>query len=102
MVTLQDIARIEGTRIVSVATLAAKYAALGYTLDRSMDARSMARYVTGPHAGLSYPCVTTGLRESDTGRSAWHVDARRDDNFKAMQRLRGEVVAISRGALLEV
>ncbi len=64
----------------------------------------MATWMTGPRAGISYPSVTTGIREADTGMSAFHVDARRDANFAKLQQMRlsGEYFAVSRGAILEL
>lgn len=91
-----------GCEVVSVAEMARRFEALGYRLDRSMDCRSAARYMTGPRAGQSYPACSTGVVEADTGLRAWNVDARRDDRYRAMQQLRQDVCAISRGALLEV
>jgi len=45
-------------------------------LDRTMDCRSNSRWVAGPRAGHSYPCVTTGIRERDTKLSFANVEAR--------------------------
>lgn len=87
-----------GCRIVSVAEMEREFNALGYTLDRSMDCRSNARYV---NSGRTYPACSTGLKEIDTGQSAFHYQSRRDENFRAMQTLRMEISAVSRGALLE-
>lgn len=89
-----------GYEHLTVAQFAARFAALGYTLDRSMDCRAPARYL---ESGRSYPCCTTSVKETDTGISAWHYqDARRDDKFRAMQALRSQIFAVSRGAILEV
>lgn len=92
--------KAHGYAELSVKQFAARFAELGYTLDRSMDCRASARYL---ESGRSYPCCSTGIKETDTGISAWHYqDARRDDNFKAMQALRSKIFAVSRGAVLEV
>lgn len=91
-----------GCEMLSVAALGARFKALGYTLDRTMDARAPARYLTGERAGRTYPACTTGLKETDTGLSAFHYQARRDGKFEAMQRMRDDVFAVSRGAILEV
>jgi hypothetical protein len=89
-----------GCQQLSVKQFAAQFAKLGYTLDRSMDCRALARHLDN---GRQYPCCTTGLSETDTGISAWHFkDARRDANFTAMQALRGKIFAVSRNAILEV
>ena len=59
--------------------------------------------MTGPRAGRSYPCVTTGLRETDTGLSAFNAGARRDADFSRLQAMRagGDYFAVSNGALPE-
>lgn len=101
ILTAEAAAEANQMQILSVAAFAARFQALGYKLDRTLDCRSVARFMTGEHAGKSYLCVTTGVSEADTGLSAFHFAARRDSKFKQMQKLRQEVCAISRGALLE-
>lgn len=91
-----------GQERLTVSEFTARFAALGYRLDRSMDCRSMARYMDGERAGASYPACDTGLKESDSGLSAWNCQARRDARFQAMQELRGQVFAVTRGAILEI
>jgi hypothetical protein len=89
-----------GYEHLSVAQFTERFAELGYMLDRSLDCRSNARYLK---SGRVYPCCTTGLKETDTGISAWHCqDARRDDKFRSMMKLRGTIFAVSRNAILEV
>lgn len=96
------VARVaQGDERLTVEALGARYAALGYELDRSMDCRAPSRYLTGPRAGFSYPACTTGIRERDTGLSAFNVDARRDDKFLAMMELRRTAFAVTSGAVLE-
>lgn len=91
-----------GQMPIPVKELEARYNALGYRLDRSMDCRALARYMTGERAGVAYPSCSTGVNESDTGLRAWNRDARRDANFQAMQALRGSgIFAVSRGFILE-
>jgi hypothetical protein len=87
-----------GCRLVSVREMERQFRALGYTLDRSLDCRSIARYLD---SGRCYPACTTGVSEIDTGKSAFHVEARRDSNFRAMQQLRLDIFAVSRGHILE-
>ncbi len=87
-----------GATLLSVAAMAARFKELGYTLDRTLDCRSTARYLTD---NRTYPSCTMGVKESDTGRSAFHYEARRDANFRRMQTLREEIFAVSRGAILE-
>ena len=87
-----------GCEMISVPQFVSRFAALGYRVNRSMDCRSTARYLDN---GRTYPACSTGMDEADTGRSAYHFESRRDSKFEAMQALRGQVFAISRGAILE-
>lgn len=91
----------EGSERLTVAAMGARFLALGYRLDRSLDCACVSRIMTGPNAGETYPTVTTGVKEADTGRSAFNRDARRDARFNAMQALRGTVYAVTRGRILE-
>jgi len=77
---------------------------LGYALVRSLDCRSTAQIMTGPRAGKTYPTLSTSIKEADTGRSAFHVEARRDARFRAMQNLRFEVglYAVLGGAIMDL
>lgn len=89
-------------RQLSVAQLDAELARLGYRRDRSTRCACIARWMSGPRAGKSWPCVTFGVVEADTGLSAFNVNARRDDQFKALQQLRQYAYSVSRGAIIEV
>lgn len=94
--------RIEhGAELVTVAEMERRFRAIGYRLDRPMDCRSMARIMTGPRAGQSYPCCTTSAVELSTGAGFANTRADRK-NLPALQKLRHEIFAISRGAILEV
>lgn len=77
---------------------------IGYRLDRTLDCRSTAQILTGPRAGKTYPSLTTGIDEADTGRSAFHFEARRDANFRTLQNLRFEVglYVVLNGAILDL
>jgi hypothetical protein len=92
-----------GEHPLSVREITKALLAIGYKLDRSLDCRSMARWMSGDRAGKSYPCITTGIREADTGLSAFHFAARRDRNFAKLQKMRasGNFFAISKAAILE-
>ncbi len=87
-----------GAELLSVEAFAARFAALGYRLDRSLDCRSTAQWL---ESGRTYPACSVYLVEADTGMSAFHYQARRDSRFDAMQALRDQVFAVSRGAILE-
>jgi len=77
---------------------------IGYQLDRLKDCQSIARWLTGERAGKSYPCITTGIKEIDTGKSAFHYQARRDKNFEKLQKFRiiGAYVVIKGKYILEI
>jgi hypothetical protein len=102
MLTVEQAAKINGQKILTVREFGQQFKSLGYKLDRTMDCQGLSRYMTGEHAGESYPVITTSVKEIDTGMSAFHYQARRDDNFRAMQKLRGEICAITKNCLLEV
>jgi hypothetical protein len=91
-----------GQKRVTIREFEARLNALGYTLDRDKDCRCNSRYMTGERAGASYPCITTSARERDSGKGYAHFDARRDANFRALQKLRGEIFAVTRGAIFEL
>ena len=99
-----DRRKARGDAPVTLAQMKRALAAIGYRLDRSLDCASMNRYLTGDCAGQSYPAINTGVKEADTGLSAFNVNARRDENFKALQRMRfnEELFAVVRGRILEI
>jgi hypothetical protein len=80
---------------------------LGYRLDRSEDCKGISRvYPFNPdEEEYSYLCCTTGIKEIDSGMSAFHYQAKRDANFKQLQamRLSGEYFAVLKnGYILEI
>lgn len=77
---------------------------LGYELDRSRDCPGLTRHMTGPNAGESYLALTTGVREIDTKLSFAHSEARRDDNFRALQLIRynQSLFSVVRGRILDI
>ena len=89
----------DGARQVSITEFERQLNAIGYSLDRSRDCRCVARYL---ESGRTYPCITTGAKESDTGRNYANIKARRDDNFRALQSLRSQIFAVTRGAIFEL
>ncbi|WP_339348611.1 hypothetical protein [uncultured Sphingomonas sp.] len=94
----------EGWHPVTLGNIERRLRDLGYALDRSLDCRGMALIMTGPRAGRSYPCLSTGIREADTGRSAFHGEARRDARFRRLQELRFDIglYAVVGGAIMEL
>jgi hypothetical protein len=91
-----------GQKRVTIREFEARLNALGYTLDRDKDCRCNSRYMTGERAGASYPCITTSARERDSGKGYANYQARRDANYRALQKLRGEIFAVTRGAIFEL
>lgn len=91
-----------GGKQVTLETLAEELKAIGYRLDRSMDCKHVARYMTGDRAGKTYPAC--GLRpvQIDDGIAWCHVDARRDANFNALKAIRDTLFAVSGGCLMEI
>lgn len=92
-----------GHRLLTVKQFAAEFAALGYRLNRKMDCRGIARYISGDRKDTSYPVCTPGLTELATGLSAFHFQGGRGKNFQRMQKLRNEIFAVTaKGDILEV
>lgn len=94
----------EGKYPVTLGEIQRQLRDLGYVLDRRFDCRYTAKIMTGPRAGRTCPSISTGIKEADTGRSAFHFEARRDANFRALQKLRSELAlfAVLKGAILDL
>lgn len=94
----------DGHKPITVKELDSTLRSLGYRLDRDRDCRCNSQWMTGPRAGQTYPCITTGVRELDTGLSAHHVDARRDEKYATLQqmRLNQSHFAVVKGSILEI
>lgn len=74
-------------------------AALGYRID---DALSF-NYVNNLNPGPSYPARSCYIVESDTGIGFAHYkDARRDENFRALQDFRFQPNPVIRGRVYEI
>lgn len=96
-----DPAAVSGMTFRTPVQMRADFAALGYTIGRH-HCDCTARIVIGVHAGLRYPIRTLSVHETDTGRHAFNVAARRDERFTAMQRLRGEVYSLAGSRIVVV
>jgi len=90
---------VAGMRQVTMAQLDAELQALGYS---RMPNSRCACIATNGRTANTYPCVTYGLRENGTGLSAFHVDARRDARFRALQQLRFVTFAVVRGSYISI
>ena len=93
-----------GQTPVTLATIEAALMELGYQLDRMLDCRSLARWMSGPRAGKSYPALTTGITEVSTGLSFANITAGRGEDFQRLQALRfsGEIFAVLRSCIMEI
>lgn len=85
---------LEGLRQVTLAQMNQDLADMGYKLDRNGDCSGTATYVSGVRQGQSYRNLSLSVREIDSGKRAFHYQARRDANFKRMQAYRDEAFAI--------
>lgn len=88
-----------GMRQVSMPALDAELQALGYKRTPGSQCACVARNMT---TGNTYPCVTWGVQEIDTGMSACHYMARRDANFERLQELRFSTFAVARGQYVSI
>jgi hypothetical protein len=88
-----------GYKQLTVKEFTARFAALGVRLDRTLDTRCVAQYLDD---GRTYPCISTYPRSIETGLSMWHVDTPHTPEYADFQRLRGEIFAVTRNAILEV
>lgn len=93
-----------GYHPVTIKAMNAALKEIGYTLGRTRDCSGTARYMTGDNAGESYPCITTGVKEIDTGMAYCHFQARRDENFDKLQAIRRneELFAVVKGRIFEI
>ncbi len=91
----------EGRQHVTLAVAATLLATMGYRIDRDRDAKCVARLMNGEREGQTFPCLTTGINEADTGRSFAHIDSRRDDNFRALQQFRSDFFSSNRTHIIE-
>ncbi len=85
-----------GMRYLRMDELEAQLRSLGYRLDDSSRAYCRARWMTGAMAGRTYACCTIGVVQLDNGIGFANVAARRDDNHRALQALRGRVFSLAR------
>lgn len=95
----------EGSKQITLAELRGMLGRLGYRLGQLDGETYRAKWMTGPRAGESYPAVCEPMiTEADSGLSAFHHAARRDDRFQQLQRLRfeGGFFVINRGRILQI
>lgn len=102
-----EIARreLEGARRITFHELKRRVDALGYRLRPGSGCSCIARTLTGPGAGETFPCRTYAVYEADTGVSAFHyLLARRDGNFARLQvlRLEADWYCVSGGRLVSI
>ena len=86
-----------GEEHVTLAQMAQRIRPLGYRFERSSDCRCNAQYMTGEHAGRTYPHLSLDVVESDTGHSWANIAARRDSNWESLKAMRDTMFAVVRG-----
>ena len=104
--TQNEIERLEkrGAKRLTLSGIDQLLEPLGFRIDRRTLHTSRARWMTGENAGKSYLCTTCGIIDTETGKSAFHQNGRRDKRFEELQRLRfsGEIFAVYRNSVFEI
>lgn len=83
-----------GEEHVTLAQMAERIRPLGYRFERRSDCRCNSQYMTGEHAGRSYPHLSLHVVEADTGHSWGNIAARRDSNWESLKALRDTMFAV--------
>ena len=96
-----DARLMSGQIRITLGQYESKLRSIGYRLDRSMDCKAVAQYMTGERAGETYPACSMYPVQIDDGKSWAHVDARRDNNFDHLKKIRDTYFAVSRGYIHE-
>lgn len=91
----------QGLYPVPVREFEERLQAIGYRRDRSKECRSMARYVSGPRDGASYPSCDTTPVEIESGLRFCNVDADRGARYQALKDLRDMFAVTRDGFILE-
>lgn len=98
--TAEEIERVKacGMREIPRAAFLAELDRLGYSLIESdcFNYRNTCNEIPYDARSVSY------YREKDTGKRAFHVDARRDDKFRELQKIRRECFVVSRGRIWDL
>ena len=93
--TLREVERMlnSGMEQVSRAEYIHRLDQLGYKI----ASNAMSFRYTNLSNDIHYKCYSIYIQEKDTGMSAFHYQARRDDKFKALQAFKMDVFAFSLG-----
>lgn len=75
--------------------------AIGYRFDRRNDCTSVSKIMTGEDAGESYPTLTLYPIQTDNKISAYNINARRDDNYRALLAIRANFYSIHNNHVCE-
>ena len=94
--------KAEGMKQYTLAGYLAALRDLGYHLRTGGYCDCNARFMTGPHAGKSYPCRTLYPIHTASKQSAFHFEQAGTPQLAALQEFRGEAFALSRGRIIEV
>lgn len=92
----------EGYSQITMDGLESELSAIGYRLDRSMDSKSTARWITGERAGQSYPSLTMKPVQSDNGICAFNTHARRDANYRRLTEIRNTFYVVVGGYIATI
>lgn len=93
----------KGRNPLTVLELDIKLKRLGYRRRADSGVRQLVEYISGERVGAKYPAIIYGLDDLETGKSAFHVDGRRDQRFQELQELRRDgVYAVRDNHIVEV
>ena len=90
-----DAAKISELEVISKQDYESKLAAIGYYLDRTMDAKSTHTGLTDFIKNHSWKGLSLYPRQADNKVGAFNIEARRDDNYRAMTDIRNNYAFIT-------
>ena len=91
----------DGLLFISMPEVVKKLSGLGYCFDRALDCNSVARRMTGPRAGQSYPVKTLYIKHKATGLSWASVDIVRDENWQKVKSFRKNYFSSNKARVIE-
>lgn len=86
-----------GEEQLSLRQMSQRLRPLGYRLDRDSDCKCNAQYMTGAHAGRTYPHLSLHVVEVSSGLSWGHINARRDENWERLKLMRDTMFSVVHG-----
>lgn len=88
-----------GARQMTLPVIRTELRRIGYEIDPGTRAAGVFRNLD---TGNNYPGATYGVCEIDTRMSAFHYQARRDANFRALQEFRQWTFTVSGGRMVTI